>query len=89
MDPIDTSLMHLYYLYEKSSKKTGELKVLFDELKETYEIDGKGVVPIQATGTCWVDHKLKVMSCLVSNFRVYMQHLKNVIGDTSKKLCDS
>ena len=49
MDPIDTSLMHLYYLYENSSKKTRELKVLFDELKKFYEIDGKGVKPIRAT----------------------------------------
>ena len=77
----------LYYLYEKSSKKIPELKVLFDELKEVYEIDGKGVKPIQATVTRWVDHKLKVMLRLVSAFRLYTQHRQNVIADTSKK-CD-
>ena len=85
MDPTDTTLMHLYYLYEKSSKKTCELKVLFDELKEVCEIDGKVLKPIQVVRTHWVDHKLKVMSCLISNFGVYMQHLQNVIADTSKK----
>ena len=77
--------MHLYHLYEKSSKKTCELKVLFDELKEVCEIDGKVLKPIQVVRTHWVDHKLKVMSCLISNFGVYMQHLQNVIADTSKK----
>ena len=46
MGPIETSLMHLYYLYERPSKKTSEFKVLFDELKEVYEIDGKGVKAI-------------------------------------------
>ena len=63
------------------------MKVLFDELKEVYEIDGKGVKPIQATVTRWVDHKLKAMLRLVSAFRVYTQHQQNVIADTSKK-CD-
>ena len=87
MDPIDTSLIHHYYLYEKSSNKTCELKVLFDEPKEVYKIDGKGFKPIQAAGYCWVD-TLKAMSRLASNFRVYTQHLKNVIAviaDMSKK----
>lgn len=46
MDPIHTSLMHLYYLHEKSSKITHELKVLPDQLKKVYEIDGEGVTPI-------------------------------------------
>ena len=78
--------MHLYYLYKKFSKKSQELKVLFDELKEVYEIDGKGVKPIGATGTHWIDHTLKAMPCLVSNFGVYTQHLQN-IADMSKK-CD-
>ena len=78
--------MHLYYLYKKFSKKSQELKVLFDELKEVYEIDGKGVKPIGATGTQWIDHTLKAMPCLVSNFGVYTQHLQN-IADMSKK-CD-
>ena len=79
--------MHLYYLYQNSSKKACELKVLFDELKKIYEIDGKGVKSIRATRTRWVDHKLKVMSRFASNFGVYMQHLQNVIADKLKK-CD-
>ena len=41
MDPIHTSLMRLYYLHEKSSKITHELKVLSDQLKKVYEIDGE------------------------------------------------
>ena len=60
---------------------------MFDELKEVYKIDAKDAKPIRATGTRWVDHKLKSMSRLVSNFGVYTQHLQNVITDTSKK-CD-
>ena len=60
---------------------------MFDELKEVYKIDAKDAKPIRATGTRWIDHKLKSMSRLVSNFGVYTQHLQNVITDTSKK-CD-
>lgn len=87
MEPVDTSLLHLYYLYEKSSKKTRELKLLYQEMKDIYNIEGNGIKPVRASGTRWVEHKLNAMTRLVEKFGVYTQHLQNVIADTSKQ-CD-
>ena len=49
--PVDESLMHLYYLYKKSSKKHRELKNLYQLMKDQYEFHGDGVRPVKATGT--------------------------------------
>ena len=55
--PVDESLMHLYYLYKKSSKKHRELKNLYQLMKDQYEFHGDGVRPVKATGIRWIDHK--------------------------------
>ena len=47
--PVDESLMHLYYLYKKSSKKHRELKNLYQLMKDQYEFHGDGVRPVKAT----------------------------------------
>ena len=58
--PVDESLMHLYYLYKKSSKKHRELKKLY-QLKDQYEFHGDGVRPVKTTSTRWINHKLRAM----------------------------
>ena len=55
--PVDESLMHLYYLYKKSSKKHRELKNLYQLMKDQYEFHGDGVRPVKATSIQWIDHK--------------------------------
>ena len=45
--PVDESLMHLYYLYHKSSKKLRELKCLCEDLKEDFEMYGDGIKTIK------------------------------------------
>ena len=60
--PVDESLMHLYYLYKKFSKKHRELKNLYQLMKDQYEFHGDGVRPVKATGTRWIDHKLRQLS---------------------------
>ena len=42
--PVDESLMHLYYLYQKSSKKLRELKLLFQDIKGEFEMFGEGQI---------------------------------------------
>ena len=54
--PVDESLMHLYYLYKKSSKKHRELKNLYQLTKDQYQFHGDGVRPVKATGTQWIDN---------------------------------
>ena len=84
-DCVDESLRHLYYLYKNSSKKLRELKNLYPLLKDQYEMYGAGVKPDKATGTRWIDHKLRATQKVVDKYGLYTQHLQNVIADTSKQ----
>ena len=61
MEPINVCLMNLYYMYQKSSKKLREVKVLHNILKETYQFENGSVKPVRATGTRWIGHKLDAM----------------------------
>ena len=85
IDPVDESLRHLYYLYQKSSKKNRELKNMYELLKDQYEMYGSGVKPVKATGTRWIDHRLRAMQKLVDKYGLYTSHLQNVIADTTKQ----
>ena len=60
-DSIDDMLLKLYYLYEKSPKKSRELMDIINDLKEFLSFDDNGhygVKPIRANGTRWITHKL-------------------------------
>ena len=51
IEPVDTSLMHLFYLYKKSSKKHRQLKNFYHLLEGQLEMYSAGVRPLKATGT--------------------------------------
>ena len=61
IEPVDTSLMHLFYLYKKSSKKHPELKNFYHLLEGQLEMNSAGVRPLKDTGTSWIDHKIAAM----------------------------
>ena len=61
IEPEDTSLMHLFYLYKKSSKKHQELKICSHLLEGQFEMYSAGVRPLKATGTRWIDHNIAAM----------------------------
>ena len=84
-EPITTCLMNLYYLYEKSSKKLRELKVLHKLLKEICKFEDNQVKPHRATGTRWIAHKLEALHNMLDKYGLYMQHFENIIADTSKQ----
>ena len=67
-NPVDESLMNLYYLYHKSSKKLRELKLLFKDIKEDFEMFGDGVRPVKSTGTRWIDHRIRAMARVIDKF---------------------
>ena len=47
-------------MYTESSKKYGELKSLYKDLKDQFEING--VKPVKSTdGTRWIDYKVGAM----------------------------
>ena len=72
--------LNIYYLYAKSSKKLCKLRQLHDVLKELYEFENGHVKPSKTHRTRWVVHFIRSMSG-------YVQHMDNVIADTSK-WCD-
>jgi hypothetical protein len=82
--PVDESLMHLYYLYHKSSKKLRELKHLYKDIKGDFEMFGDGVKPLKATGTRWIDHRIRAMGRLIDKFGLYTRHLKEFIAAEKK-----
>ena len=82
MEPVETSLVHLYYLYTKSSKKHRELKNLYKDMKGQFEMYGEGVKPLKGVGTRWIDHKIRAMGRLVEKFGLYVQHLRDIIPTT-------
>ena len=83
--PINTNLRNLYYMYEKSSKKTRELKELFEVLNDIFIFENQEVKPHRATGTRWIAHKLKALQNYIDKFGLYVSDIENVIADTSKK----
>ena len=78
--PVDESLMYLYYLYHKSSKKLRELKSLFKDIKEDFEMFGDGVKPVKSTGTRWINHRIRAMGRVIDKFGLYTRHLKDFIA---------
>ena len=85
---IDEILLHLYYLYEKSPKKCGELADLHQELKTVYEFDAGGLKALRSSGTRWVSHKLNAMRLLIDKFGLYMHHLQNMVSDVKSYSSD-
>ena len=65
-EPITTCLLNLYYLYEKSSKKLRELKVLCELLKEIYKFKDNQAKSHHATGTRWIVRKLEALHNMIN-----------------------
>ena len=59
-----------------------EFRNLSNVLEGHFEMYSAGVSHMKATGTCWTDHKMHAMGCVVEKFGLYNQHLQNVISVT-------
>ena len=81
INPVDKSLMNLHYLYHKSSKKLRELKLLFKDIKENFQMFGDGVKLVKSTGTQWIEHHIRVvMARVIDKFGLYTRHLHDFIS---------
>ena len=58
LEPIWHFATHLFYIYSNSSKKHRELKSLYQELKEQYEMYCSSVKPLKVGRTRWMNRKL-------------------------------
>lgn len=85
MKEVETALRDLYYVYQNSGKRLRELRSLYEILKDVYSFENKQVKPSKASGTRWIDHKLRAMKAFVDKRGLYLSHIQNVIADTSKK----
>ena len=81
-------LLKLYYLYEKSPKKSRELVDIVTDLKEFLYFDDNGIKPIRSSGTRWVTHKLCAMKRILSKYSAYTHHLAALSVDPSVKSSD-
>ena len=81
-------LLPLFYIYQKSPKKSRELATIAKELKIVFELPKGGNTPVRAHGSRWISHKRKAMQRIVDRFGVYMSHLTNLSQDSSLKAAD-
>ena len=75
-------LCNLFYLYEKSSKKVRELRLFHKALKSICESQNEQVKPPKSHGTQGITHVVRSMTSFVDKFRIYIQHIGNIISDT-------
>ena len=85
MEEVETALRDLYGIYQYSGKRLRELRMLHDILKDVYEFENGEVKPSKASGTRWIDHKLRAMKSFIDKRGLYLAHIQNVIADETKK----
>ncbi|XP_065918333.1 zinc finger protein 862-like [Dysidea avara] len=82
---IDEMLLRLFYLYEKSPKKTRELEEVVKDLQEVYEFPKGGNKPVRCQGSRWINHKRKALQRVVDRYGAYIGHLITLSEDHSVK----
>ena len=85
---IEEMLLRLYFLYEKSPKKTRELEGIVEDLKEVFELPKGGNKPVRSQGSRWINHKRKALPSVVDRYGVYINHLATLAEDKSLKADD-
>ena len=66
------------YLFDPLQLERGE-----QAIKGDFEMHGEDVKSLKATGTRWIDHRIRAMGRLVDKFGLYARHIKEFI-DTEK-----
>jgi hypothetical protein len=79
---VEEMLLRLYYLYEKSPKKTRELAAIVEDLKEAFEFPGAGDIPIRSQGSRWITHKRRALQRVVDRYGAYINHLIALAEDS-------
>ena len=82
MEPVETSLMYLLYLYKQSFKKHRERKILYELPQAQFEMFSAEVRPLKTSWTLCIDQKIGAMGRLIKKFGLYAMHLQNVITET-------
>ena len=87
-ESLQEMLLRLYYLYEKSPKKSRELENISTDLQQVFDLSKGGNRPIRSCGTRWAVHKRKALQRVLDRYGVYIAHLSTLVADTSLKASD-
>lgn len=85
---IQEMLLRLYYIYEKSAKKSRELENIVTDLGEAFDLVKGGNRPIRSCGTRWITHKRRALQRVVDRYGAYIAHLSTLVEDSSLKAVD-
>ncbi|KAL5491664.1 hypothetical protein EMCRGX_G016996, partial [Ephydatia muelleri] len=85
---IEEMLLRLYYLYEKSPKKSTDLANIVENLQHVFDFPKGGNLPTRCHGTRWISHKRKALQRVVDRYGAYIVHLHALIDDKSIKATD-
>ena len=85
---ISEMLLRLFYLYQKSPKKSQELTCIVDDLKEVFSPPKGGALPVRCHVTQWISHKRKALQRVIDHFGAYIAHLSSLCQDSSVKPAD-
>ena len=80
---VEEMLLRLYYLYEKSPKKTCELVAVVEDLKEAFELPLGGDVPIRSQGSRWITHKRRALQRVIDRYGAYINHLISLADEST------
>ena len=78
-------LLRLYYLYEKSAKKSRDI---VEDLREVYDFSQGGDLPVRAQGSRWITYKRRALQRVIDRFGAYLSHLSTLAQDKSTKSDD-
>ena len=81
-------LLCLYYLYAKSPKKSREKANIVEDLKEVWELSGRGDLPVRSEGSLWSNHKCKALQRLVDRYGAFLNHMIALAEDRFIKSTD-
>ena len=71
---VEEMLLHLYYFYKKTPKKTRELGEIVEDLKEIFELPKSGNIPVRSQGSRWINHKRRALQRVVDCCGAYISN---------------
>ena len=78
-------LLRLFYIYERSPKKSYELSNIVDDLRCVFEFPKGGHLPVRSHGTRWITHKRKALQRVLDRYGAYIHHLSTLTEDRALK----
>jgi len=85
---IEDMLLRLFYIYERSPKKSRNLIGVIEDLRQVFEFPKGGDLPVRAHGSRWIAHKRKALLRIIDRYGAYLNHLSSLAEDTSIKSDD-